>query len=204
MSAIDGGVSRIRADFMRSALHEENDADSSDTTKLTTAVSRRHRRRRRERGIHITPAGDAAIKPELDHLLRSECSCRPVIGPRRTETAPKTAITSMASDVCARSTVASILPYAPTRPRAGRSPVSQQNTDEVFWGNGDHRRRERVRASVTRSSGLMRTDFARGRISWVSPLARALLKSREGDRVRFQSPAGARNRRAEIAYRAID
>ncbi|MDE2354941.1 MAG: GreA/GreB family elongation factor, partial [Betaproteobacteria bacterium] len=32
----------------------------------------------------------------------------------------------------------------------------------------------------------------RGHISWISPLARALLKSREGDTVRFQSPAGAR------------
>ena len=40
--------------------------------------------------------------------------------------------------------------------------------------------------------GVDETDFARGRISWVSPLARALLKSREGDRVRFQSPAGWR------------
>ncbi|MBV5337717.1 MAG: GreA/GreB family elongation factor, partial [Deltaproteobacteria bacterium] len=28
--------------------------------------------------------------------------------------------------------------------------------------------------------------------SWVSPLSRALLKAREGDLVRFQSPAGWR------------
>ena len=40
--------------------------------------------------------------------------------------------------------------------------------------------------------GVDETDFARGRISWISPLARALLKAREGDLVRFQSPAGLR------------
>ena len=40
--------------------------------------------------------------------------------------------------------------------------------------------------------GVDETDSARGRISWVSPLARALLKSREGDTVRFQSPLGWR------------
>jgi transcription elongation factor GreB len=31
-----------------------------------------------------------------------------------------------------------------------------------------------------------------GRISWISPLARALLKAREGDTVRFDSPGGLR------------
>ena len=31
-----------------------------------------------------------------------------------------------------------------------------------------------------------------GRISWISPLARAVLKARVGDVVRFHSPAGVR------------
>ncbi|MBP9655116.1 MAG: GreA/GreB family elongation factor, partial [Rhodocyclaceae bacterium] len=35
-------------------------------------------------------------------------------------------------------------------------------------------------------------DAGAGRISWISPLARALLKAREGDTVRFASPAGPR------------
>jgi transcription elongation factor GreB len=33
-------------------------------------------------------------------------------------------------------------------------------------------------------------DPARGRVSWVSPIARALLKSREGDAVTISTPAG--------------
>jgi len=40
--------------------------------------------------------------------------------------------------------------------------------------------------------GVDEADAAAGRISWISPLARALLKAREGDVVRFMSPAGVR------------
>ena len=53
--------------------------------------------------------------------------------------------------------------------------------------------------------GVDETDFSRNRISWVSPLARALLKAREGDQVRFQSPAGWREIEVVgIEYKCID
>jgi transcription elongation factor GreB len=38
--------------------------------------------------------------------------------------------------------------------------------------------------------GTDEVDPARGRVSWVSPIARALLKSREGDTVTISTPAG--------------
>ena len=38
--------------------------------------------------------------------------------------------------------------------------------------------------------GIDEADTARGRVSWVSPIARALLRSREGDTVTLQTPAG--------------
>jgi transcription elongation factor GreB len=40
--------------------------------------------------------------------------------------------------------------------------------------------------------GVDEANASEGRISWISPLARALLKAREGDTVRVQSPAGLR------------
>ncbi|HJV27481.1 MAG TPA: transcription elongation factor GreB [Aromatoleum sp.] len=40
--------------------------------------------------------------------------------------------------------------------------------------------------------GVDEADASAGRISWISPLARALMKAREGDVVRFVSPAGPR------------
>ncbi len=38
--------------------------------------------------------------------------------------------------------------------------------------------------------GVDEVDVSKGRISWMSPLARALLKAREGDIVTFNSPKG--------------
>jgi transcription elongation factor GreB len=40
--------------------------------------------------------------------------------------------------------------------------------------------------------GIDEANATEGRISWISPLARALLKAREGDTVRFDSPGGLR------------
>jgi transcription elongation factor GreB len=34
------------------------------------------------------------------------------------------------------------------------------------------------------------TDPARGHVSWISPIAKALLKAREGDTVVLRSPSG--------------
>ena len=39
--------------------------------------------------------------------------------------------------------------------------------------------------------GFDEVDPARGRISWVSPVARALIKAREGDSVSLKTPAGS-------------
>ena len=40
--------------------------------------------------------------------------------------------------------------------------------------------------------GIDEANAGEGRISWISPLAKALLKAREGDTVKFMSPAGWR------------
>jgi len=39
--------------------------------------------------------------------------------------------------------------------------------------------------------GVDESDPAQGRISWISPLARALLNQKAGAKIRFQSPAGS-------------
>ena len=51
--------------------------------------------------------------------------------------------------------------------------------------------RERSGEVVTyRIVGADETDLDRGWVSWVSPIARALLNARAGERVRFKFPAG--------------
>ncbi len=69
-------------------------------------------------------------------------------------------------------------------------PASREPTDQVFFGatvtvehgNGD----EKTYSIV----GIDEADASRNLISWISPLARALLKAREGDTVVLRSPAG--------------
>jgi len=72
-------------------------------------------------------------------------------------------------------------------------PERQQGIDQVFFGatvtitdlDGDNEQRWQI-------VGVDEANASDGRISWISPLARALLKAREGDVVRFMSPAGMR------------
>ena len=65
-----------------------------------------------------------------------------------------------------------------------------QEQDQVFFGAtvtvSD-------RAGVERSLsivGMDEVDPARGRVSWISPIARALLKARAGDTVSLRTPSG--------------
>ena len=52
--------------------------------------------------------------------------------------------------------------------------------------------------------GMDEVDPARGRVSWVSPIARALMKAREGDVVNLRTPAGvAQIEVVEIRYEAL-
>ena len=63
-------------------------------------------------------------------------------------------------------------------------------SDQVFFGAtvsyGDASGLER---SVT-ILGIDEADSSQGQVSWISPIARALLKAREGDTVKLQTPSG--------------
>jgi transcription elongation factor GreB len=53
--------------------------------------------------------------------------------------------------------------------------------------------------------GLDEVDPGRGHISWISPLAKALLKAREGDGVTLRTPGGVEEFEVvEIRYRALE
>ncbi len=84
-------------------------------------------------------------------------------------------------------------------------PRDQENTDCVFFGATVTIVDEDGVENTYSIVGMDEADPGRGRISWVSPLARALIKSRLGDIVRFQSPGGTRELEIiAIEYRALD
>ncbi len=61
--------------------------------------------------------------------------------------------------------------------------------DAVRFGAAVTVRRANKEESVYRIVGLDETDFERGHISWLSPLAKQLVGRRTGERVEFKSPA---------------
>ena len=68
--------------------------------------------------------------------------------------------------------------------------VTDKEADQVFFGATVG---VRDSAGCTRSVsivGMDEVDPARGRVSWIAPIARALLKARVGDRVTLRSPSG--------------
>ena len=66
---------------------------------------------------------------------------------------------------------------------------SGRDTDQVFFGaRVKVRGRDGVRDITI--LGLDEVDPARGIVSWVSPIAKALIKAREGDTVTLRTPAG--------------
>ncbi len=83
-------------------------------------------------------------------------------------------------------------------------PATREPTDQVFFGatvvvrgSGE----EKTYAIV----GIDEADVALGRISWISPLAKALLKAHEGDRVTLRTPAGSeRLEILSVTYKAIE
>jgi len=80
-----------------------------------------------------------------------------------------------------------------------------RDTDQVFFGaRVEMRTASGERRSVT-IVGADEVDPARGRISWVAPVARALLKARAGEVVTLESPAGReRLEILDVQYPPID
>ncbi len=84
-------------------------------------------------------------------------------------------------------------------------PAQRETSDQIFFG-----------ATVTVCNtlgeektysivGIDETDLSRGRISWISPLAKALIKAREGDTVTVKTPGGDEKIDViAVEYRPID
>ena len=185
---------------MNKAFTRESDGDDEEELEASLQLPEGTRN-------YITPGGYAHIKDELDHLLRTE---RPqvvdavhwaalngdrsengdyIYGKRRLRE-----IDRRIRFLTKRLDLAEVV-----------DPARQENADQVFFGATVTILDEQGDEQTYQIVGVDETDFARGRISWVSPLARALLKAREGDMVRFQSPAGWREIEVlTVAYITIE
>ena len=170
--------------FTRELASEEDEEEGTDPALRLPQGTRNY----------ITPGGHARIRTELEQLLRVE---RPQV----------VSVVQWAASNGDRSENADYI-YGKRRLREIDrrirfltrrldqaeivDPARRTNTEQVFFGATVTICDEQGLETTYQIVGVDETDSARGRISWVSPLARALLKSRAGDAVRFQSPAGWR------------
>src|SRR5271169_5133015 len=69
-------------------------------------------------------------------------------------------------------------------------PNQQKKLDQVFFGATVTYANERRAETTITIVGIDEADFARGQVSWISPIARALMKACEGDVVELRAPAG--------------
>ncbi len=69
-------------------------------------------------------------------------------------------------------------------------PARQTRRDQIFFGATVTYETERGGENTITIVGVDEADLDRGQVSWVSPIARALLKARVGDMVELRSPGG--------------
>jgi len=77
-----------------------------------------------------------------------------------------------------------------------------RDTDQVFFGATVSFRNAAGTVQVVTILGADEVDPAQGKVSWLSPVAKALLKARAGDTVTLRSPSGEeRLEILEVKYR---
>ena len=69
-------------------------------------------------------------------------------------------------------------------------PAQQTSRDKVFFGATVTYATAQGAELTIRIVGIDEADFEQGQISWVSPIARALLRAGIGDSVKVRTPAG--------------
>ncbi|HEX6571602.1 MAG TPA: transcription elongation factor GreB [Steroidobacteraceae bacterium] len=82
-------------------------------------------------------------------------------------------------------------------------PSARESTDQIYFGATVLYATADGRENRIRIVGIDEVDPAHGQVSWISPIARALLKAREGDTVTLRTPAGVESLEVlEVRYEA--
>lgn len=172
---------------MNKAFTRENDGDEDEEAPAESPLPAGTK-------YYITRNGFQKLRAELDHLVRTE---RPEV----------VSVVSWAASNGDRSENGDYI-YGKKRLReidkrirflikrlesaTVVDPETQQDLDQVFFGATVTVCDQDGEEATYQIVGVDETDTFAGKISWISPLAKALLKAREGDTVRFASPGGMR------------
>ena len=170
---------------MSKAFTKETDGDADDELETAAALPPGTKN-------YITPAGFKRLQEELRHLRRVE-------RPKVVETVAWAAGNGDRSEngdyIYGKKRLREIdrrMRFLSKRLEIAEvvDPAQQKRRDQVFFGAtvtyADARDQERT----VRIVGVDEARHEQGEVSWVSPVARALLKAREGDMVEVRTPGG--------------
>lgn len=180
------GARRYNDDMNKAFVKESDGDDDEEALALAQAIPAGAKN-------YITPAGYQRIKDELLHLIDVE---RPEI----------VKVVHWAASNGDRSENGDYI-YGKRRLRQidGRirfltkrmdsaavvDPTIHHGNEQIFFGATVHYRNAAGAEHTVTIVGIDELDPLKGKISWVSPVARALTKAREGDLVTLQTPLGA-------------
>ncbi len=69
-------------------------------------------------------------------------------------------------------------------------PEARDQTDQIFFGATVCYADETGQETTIAIVGVDEVDMEKNHVSWISPIAKALIKAREGDTIQFQTPEG--------------
>ena len=141
---------------------------------------------------YITPAGFQRLQDELKHLLRVE---RPKVVEVVSWAAGNGDRSENGDYIYGKKRLREIdrrIRFLTKRLEIAEvvDPQRQTTRDRVFFGATVTYAREDSEERTITIVGIDETDSDSGHVSWISPIARALLKAQEGDTVDLRTPAG--------------
>ncbi|SJZ76912.1 transcription elongation factor GreB [Enhydrobacter aerosaccus] len=69
-------------------------------------------------------------------------------------------------------------------------PAKRPKTDQVFFGATVTWANSKGEERIVKIVGIDEVDPAKGHVSWISPIAKALMRAHEGDMVKMRTPGG--------------
>jgi transcription elongation factor GreB len=156
---------------------------------------------------YMTPPGFAKLKTELTHLLDTE---RPEL----------VKVVSWAASNGDRSENGDYI-YGKKRlreidrriryltKRLGSAvvvdPAARGETEQIYFGATVTYATASGEEHTVSIVGMDETDASRGRVSWISPIAKALLRKQSGDRLRLATPGGMEEIEVlDVRYEALE
>jgi transcription elongation factor GreB len=171
--------------FTRESEDEDEDGDAPENASPLPLGSKNY----------MTPAGFARLKDELDHLLGRE---RPELVATIAWAAGNGDRSENGDYIYGKKRLREVdrrIRFLIKRLDAAEVVDPQSRRDEgeddrVYFGATVTVRNAKDEDRTVSIVGVDEIDTARGYISWVSPMARALLRAREGDTVTLNTPGG--------------